>query len=113
MGPGGVVRAGVVLALACSRGSQSWSNYGEGGGEVDESRCKLRACVPNWESDELHFSPVLLEGRDEGGVFFGLSGDFSSQLMSRQNPISTIMTVQSFLLKEVRSREGESGPPVA
>ncbi len=76
MGPSGVVRGGVVGAPAYSRGSQSWSNCGEGGGEVGESRYKRRACVSNWEGDELHCSPVLLEGSNEGGVFLGFSGEF-------------------------------------
>ncbi len=76
MGLGGVVRGGVVVAPACSCGSESLSNCGEGDDEVGESRCKRRACLSNWEGDELHGSPVLLEGRDEGGVFLGLSGEF-------------------------------------
>jgi hypothetical protein len=74
VGPGGVVRVGVVVGHACSRGSQPLSNYGEGGGGVGDSRCKRRVCVSNREGDELHCSPVPLEGRDEGGVFLGLGG---------------------------------------
>jgi len=34
--------------------------------------CERGACVSDWESDELHPSPLFLEGHDEGGVFLCL-----------------------------------------
>ncbi len=42
-----------------------------------------------------------------------LASSLSSHARSRQNPISTTMRVQCFLLKEVGSGEGESGNPLA
>ena len=43
---------------------------GEGGGEVIEGLVKRGARVADGEGDELHPSPVFLEGRDRRGGNF-------------------------------------------
>jgi len=44
-----------------------WMDGKELGREVVECRYERGADVSDWEDDELHPSPVFLEGRDEGG----------------------------------------------
>ncbi len=72
MGLGGVVRVGVGVAPAGSCKILSRSYGGEGGDELVQRSCKPRSCVAYREGDELHMSPLSLEGRDEGGVLRGL-----------------------------------------
>ncbi len=69
---GGVVRVGVGNAPAGSCSLRSMSYGGEGGDELCRRSCEHHSCVAYWEGDELHMSPVSLEGRDEGGVLRGL-----------------------------------------
>ncbi len=69
---GGVVRVGIGNAPAGSCSLLSRSYGGEGGDELCQRPCERRSCVAYWEGDELHMSPVSLEGRDEGGVLCGL-----------------------------------------
>ena len=62
---------------------------------------------------DKHYCPlVFLEFRDEGMYLLVLASRFSSHPRSRQNPISAIIRVHSFSLKEVGSGEGESGIPL-
>ena len=72
MGLGVVVRSGVGGAPGGSRRLLSWSNGGEGGGELSERSVKCHSCVAYGKGNELDTSPVSLEGRDEGGVLRGL-----------------------------------------
>ncbi len=65
------------------------------------------------ESDKLYCPPVFPELPGEVDVLVGLGLAFSCHPKSRQNPISMMMRVQSFLLKDVGSGEGESGTPLA
>jgi len=46
----------------------SWAGRGECGGEVVEGPCERCTRVADGDDDEFHPSPILLEGRDEGGV---------------------------------------------
>ena len=69
---GGVVRVGVGNAPTGSCGLRSWSDGGEDGDEVCQRPCERHSCVAYRENDELHMSPMSLEGRDEGGVLRGL-----------------------------------------
>ena len=57
-----------VLPVAGSCGLRARSNGGEGGGELCERPRECHSCVAYRKGDELHTSPVSLEGRDEGGV---------------------------------------------
>ena len=72
MGLGGVVRVGVGDAPAGSCGLRSRSNGGEGGDEMGQRPRERHSCVAYRKGDELHMSPMSLEGRDEGGVLRGL-----------------------------------------
>ncbi len=72
MGLGGVVRVGVDNASAGSCGLRSRSYGGEGGDELCRRPCERHSCVAYREGDELHMSPMSLEGRDEGGVLRGI-----------------------------------------
>jgi hypothetical protein len=49
---------------------------GECGGEVVEGRRESHACKSDGEGDKLYYSPVFLEGRDEGDVLVGLGFEF-------------------------------------
>ncbi len=113
MVPGGVVRVGVGGSSAGSCSSRSWSNGGEGGGEVGESRCKRRAGVSNWEGDEIHCSPMFLEGRDERGVFLGLGGEliFATKVSTESNLDDD--NGAEFLVEGVRVRVGGVGYSLA
>ena len=66
MGLGGVVRGGVGDATAGSCGLHSKSNGGEGGHELCERPRERHSCMAYQKGDELHMSPMSLEGRDEG-----------------------------------------------
>jgi hypothetical protein len=59
-----------LLALGCS--ICLVLHVGEGDCEVVEGPFKRDARVPDLDGDKFHSSQVLLEGRDEGGVFLGL-----------------------------------------
>ncbi len=69
---GSVVRVGVGVASVGSCRFRSRSNGGEGGDELAHRSCKRHPRVAYREGDDLHMSPVSLEGRDEGGVLRGL-----------------------------------------
>ena len=69
---GGVVHVGVGNAPASSWGLRSRSYGGEGGDELCQRPSERHSCVAYREGDELHMSPMSLEGRDEGGVLRGL-----------------------------------------
>ncbi len=69
---GGVVRVGVGVTPAGSCRVRSRSNGGEDGDELVQRPCERHSGVAYWEGDELHISPMSLEGRDEGGVLHGL-----------------------------------------
>jgi hypothetical protein len=69
--------------------------------------------MSNGEGDELHCSLVFLEGRDEGDVLVRLGFEF---VFTSQVPAESDLDDDEsaeFLLKEVRSGEGESGTPMA
>jgi hypothetical protein len=85
----------------------------EGGGEVAYGSREYSARVADGEGDELHPSPVILEGRDEGGVFIVFFSILAKQPKSLQKPISRMMRVHVFLSKEVGLGEGVSGTPLA
>ena len=72
MGLGIVVRGGVDGIPAGSRRFRSWSNNGEGGGELSECSLECHSCMAYGEGNEIDTSPVSPEGRDEGGVLHGL-----------------------------------------
>ncbi len=55
----------------------------------------------------------FLSSMTRGMYLLVLVSRFSSHHRSRQNPISMMMRVRSFLLKDVGSGEGESGTPLA
>ena len=76
MGLGGVVHVGVGGVPAGSCEFRSWSNGGEGGGELRECPCERHACVSYREGDKFHSSPVPLECRDEWSIFRGLGFAF-------------------------------------
>ena len=67
---------GVRDVLRCALASvgvvYSWANRGEYGSKVVEGPCERCTRVSDVDGDEFHSSPILLEGRDEGGVFLGL-----------------------------------------
>ncbi len=67
-----MVRVGVGNAPAGSCGLRSRSDGGKGGDELCQRPCECHSCVAYRENDELHMSPMSLEGRDEGGVLRGL-----------------------------------------
>ena len=71
--------------------------------------------VADGKCNELPPSPMSSEGRDEGGggYFSVFLSNLTSQPRSLQNPISTMMRVQFFLSKEVKSGEGVFGTPLA
>ena len=76
MGLGGVVCGGVGGVPAGSCVFRSWSNNGEGGGELRECPCERHACVSYGKGDKFHSSPLPLECRDEGSIFRGLGFAF-------------------------------------
>jgi hypothetical protein len=71
-GLGSMVRVGVGDAPIGSCGLRSRSNGGEGGDEMCQRPRERHSCVAYRKGDELHMSPMSLEGRDEGGVLRGL-----------------------------------------
>ncbi len=74
-------------------------------------KCSTR--VADGKGNELSPSPLLFEGRDEGGVFSVFLSNLTSQPRSLQKPISTMMRVHCFLSKEVGLGEGVFGTPLA
>ena len=75
--PGGMVRDGVGVAPGGSCALRTRVRGGECGGEVVESRLERRACMSNREGDELHCSPMFLEGRYvKGDVLDDLGFEF-------------------------------------
>ena len=72
MAPGVGVHVGQRCALVGAGVVRSWANRGECGVEVVEGPCERFTRVSDGDGDELYPSPMLLEGRDEGGVLFGL-----------------------------------------
>ncbi len=77
MAPSVVVRGGAEGAPASSYSLNSWSDGGEGGGEVFEGLGECGARVANGKGNELHPSPVFSESRYEGGVLLGLLVELS------------------------------------
>ena len=113
MGLGGVFRVGVGEASAGSCKLRSRSNDGEGGGELCERPRERHSCVTCRKDDELHMSPVSLEGRDKGGVLRGLGLELGVAAEVTAKSTSMMMWVQRRLLKVVGSGEGESCTPLA
>lgn len=62
------VRDGLRYALVGGGVVHSRAGRGECGGEVVEGPCERCTRVADGDDDEFHPSPILLEGRDEGGV---------------------------------------------
>jgi hypothetical protein len=65
------------------------------------------------KGDELHPSPVCLEGHNEEGVIFCFFAILLSQPKSLKNAISRKMRVHCFLSTVVGSGEGVCGTPLA
>ncbi len=91
MCPRDVVRGGACGASDGSNLPHDGANNGESGGKVFKDPCECGARVADGEGDELHPSPVVPEGRNEGRVFLGLFSILMSQPKSLQKPISTRM----------------------
>ena len=72
MAPGVGVRVGQRCALVGVGVVHSWANRGECGGAVVGGPCKRCTRVSDEDGDEFQPSPMLLEGRDEGGGLLGL-----------------------------------------
>ena len=66
------VRVGLRRALNGAGVVYSWADRGECGYEVVKGPCKRCTLVSDWNGDKFHPSPILPEGRDEGGVLLGL-----------------------------------------
>ncbi len=71
-----MVRYGVGVASGGSCVLFARASGGECGGEVGEGRLECRACMSDGEGDEIHCSPMFLEGRDEGNVLNDLGFEF-------------------------------------
>ena len=69
--------------------------------------------MSDWDDDEFHPSPILLEDRDERGYFSVFSVYFLSHPRFRENPISMRMRVHVLLSKLVWPVSGVSGTPLA
>ncbi len=72
--------------------------------------------VPAWPMGTATNSTLpqyLLRAAMRGEYFWVFSSNLMSQPRSLHNPISMMMRVYCFLLKEVGSREGVSGTPLA
>ncbi len=64
MGLGVVVRGGVGGVHVGSHRLLSWSNGGEGGGELSECSVERHSCVAYGEGHEIDTSPVSPKGRE-------------------------------------------------
>ena len=50
----------------------SWADRGEGGDELVEGLCESHARAADGDGDKFYPPPIILEGRDEGGVLLDL-----------------------------------------
>ena len=106
---GVVVHSGVDGAHASSSLIHVRADGGEGDGGVVEGLVERDARVSDEEGDKLHPSPIFLDPALPQN--FGLFAILMSLSKSLEKPTSTRMRVHVFLLNEVGSGEGESGPP--
>ena len=65
-----MVQVGALCALDGFNLLHGGADRGEGGVETVEGLDERGARVDEREGNELYSSPLLLEGRDEGGVLF-------------------------------------------
>ncbi len=113
MGPGGMIRDGVYVALvapvrstrglAVENATVRWFRVG----------MSVVPARPMGKAMNSTDPQCFLRAAMRGMYLLVLASSLSSHPRSLQNPISTTMRVQSFLLKEVGSGEGESGTPLA
>jgi len=113
VGLGGVVRVGDEVAPAISWGLHSRLNCGEGGSEMGRVAVRVILACPMGMATNLTRPQCLLRAVMKGKYFLVLASSLVSHPKSLQKPISIMMRVHAFLLKEVWSGFGESRTPPA
>ncbi len=90
------------------------SDCREGGGEMLKGLVYCGSRVHDGDGDKLHSSPIFLEGRDEGGLFFGLFGEFVDAFeVSAQSYFHVNKDAYFFVDdRPVRARSGEHASSV-
>ena len=113
MGPGGMVRDGVCVALvALVRSTRGRAVENAAVRWMRVALSVVHACSMG-KTTNSSVPKCFLRAAMGGMDLLVLASSLSSHPRSQQIPISTTIRVQSFLLKEVGSGEGESGTPLA
>ena len=72
MGPGGGIRSGIGVPFYASCSLHGGSCGREGFCEAHVGLVEGSANVTDEDNNEIRFAPVLLDGRDEGGIISGV-----------------------------------------